>query len=157
MTVDGPAPAPVGAAAEEIATLPADALANAPAFVGEAACRLQRYFRGEREDFEGVPLDLSGVSESRRTLYGALRRIGWGETTTYGGLAEMLGAPGAAQAVGRAMGANPIPVIIPCHRVLAAGGRMGGFSAPGGTVTKQRLLELEGLVPEEARQMGFGF
>ncbi|MEI2387141.1 methylated-DNA--[protein]-cysteine S-methyltransferase [Breoghania sp. JC706] len=130
---------------------------DAPGFVMDALAKLKRYFAGEREDFTGVPLDLSGVSQSRRTLYAALCRIGWGETTTYGGLAEMLGTPGAAQAVGRAMGANPIPVIIPCHRVLAAGGRMGGFSAPGGVVTKQYLLALEGVEPEETRQMGFGF
>ena len=130
---------------------------EAPAFVAVTLGCLERYFRGARESFDAVPLDLSGLSQARCTLYNALRRIGWGETTTYGGLAEMMGMPGAAQAVGQAMGKNPIPVIIPCHRVLAAGNRMGGFSAPGGIRTKQHLLDLEGVQLEETRQMGFGF
>ncbi|WP_321341596.1 methylated-DNA--[protein]-cysteine S-methyltransferase [Breoghania sp.] len=130
---------------------------DAPDFVREALSRLARYFAGEREDFAGIPLDLDGVEPARQQLYATLCRIGWGETETYGSLAAMLGQPGAARAVGRAMGANPIPVIIPCHRILAAGGRMGGFSAPQGLTTKAELLALEGVVPEETRQMGFGF
>ncbi|WP_321504911.1 methylated-DNA--[protein]-cysteine S-methyltransferase [Breoghania sp.] len=130
---------------------------DAPVFVREALSRLERYFAGEREDFSGIPLDLDGVEPARQTLYAALCRIGWGETETYGSLAAILGQPGAARAVGRAMGANPIPVIIPCHRILAAGGRMGGFSAPQGLTTKAELLALEGVVPEETRQLGFGF
>jgi methylated-DNA-[protein]-cysteine S-methyltransferase len=70
----------------------------------------------------------------------------WGQTTTYGALAKELGAgPQAARAVGEAMARNPIPLIVPCHRVLAAGGELGGFSAPGGTDTKLRMLELEGV------------
>ena len=78
-------------------------------------------------------------------IYAAARRIGWGQTTTYGSLAKELGAgPEAARDVGQAMAKNPVPLIIPCHRVLAAGGKLGGFSAPGGSATKQRMLEMEG-------------
>ncbi len=129
----------------------------APDFVRDALSRLGRYFKGEPESFEGVPLDLSCVTESRRVLYQMLRTIGWGETVTYGMLADKLGVPGAARAIGRSIGANPIPIIVPCHRVLAAGGRLGGFTAPRGTTTKQELLDLEGAVVEWTRQMGFGF
>jgi methylated-DNA-[protein]-cysteine S-methyltransferase len=67
-----------------------------------------------------------------------------GETRTYGEIAKAVGAPGASRAVGRALGANPIPIIVPCHRVLAADGRSGGFSAPGGSSTKLKMLEIEG-------------
>ncbi|MGD9805359.1 MAG: methylated-DNA--[protein]-cysteine S-methyltransferase, partial [Hyphomicrobiaceae bacterium] len=76
-------------------------------------------------------------------LYAEARRIPWGETVTYGDLARALGQPGAARAVGQAMGRNPVPIIMPCHRVLASGSALRGFSAPGGIATKQRLLELE--------------
>jgi methylated-DNA-[protein]-cysteine S-methyltransferase len=100
---------------------------------------------GERIDFSAIMLDLAGVGPFHRGIYEALRRVGWGETTTYGALARQIGDPGASRAVGQAMGRNPIPVIIPCHRVLASGGKPGGFSAFGGAVTKQRLLALEGV------------
>ena len=100
---------------------------------------------GRRVDFSQLELDLAGVSDFHRAIYDAARRIGWGETVTYGELAEQVGSPGAARAVGQAMGRNPIPVIIPCHRVLASGRKIGGFSAPGGAVTKTRLLALEGV------------
>jgi methylated-DNA-[protein]-cysteine S-methyltransferase len=106
---------------------------------------VQHYMAGQRIDFSGIVLDLTGVGPFHRSTYEALRRVGWGETTTYGALARQTGDPGASRAVGQAMGRNPIPVIIPCHRVLASGGKPGGFSAFGGTVTKQRLLELEGV------------
>lgn len=106
----------------------------------------RRYFAGETVDFSDVPLDLEGQAEFFRQVYAALRRVGWGRTTTYGTLAKELGAgPEAARDVGEAMARNPVPLIIPCHRVLAAGGRLGGFSAPGGTTTKRRMLELEGV------------
>lgn len=116
-----------------------------PTPIKRAIDDLQRYVAGERIDFSGIELDLTGVGPFHRSIYDALRRIGWGETTTYGALARQAGDPGAARAVGQAMGRNPIPVIIPCHRVLASGGKPGGFSAFGGAVTKQRLLALEGV------------
>jgi methylated-DNA-[protein]-cysteine S-methyltransferase len=105
----------------------------------------KRYFAGEKVDFANMPLDLRGQDEFFLEIYAAARRIGWGQTTTYGSLAKELGAgPEAARDVGQAMAKNPVPLIIPCHRVLAAGGRLGGFSAPGGSATKQRMLEMEG-------------
>jgi methylated-DNA-[protein]-cysteine S-methyltransferase len=106
---------------------------------------VERYLSGARVDFSPLALDLAGVGGFHRRIYEAACRIGWGETTTYGELARQVGSPGAARAVGQAMGRNPIPLIIPCHRVLASGHRIGGFSAFGGAVTKTRLLALEGV------------
>ncbi|MFC5585517.1 methylated-DNA--[protein]-cysteine S-methyltransferase [Nitratireductor kimnyeongensis] len=103
----------------------------------------ERYFDGTREDFSEFPLDLSGISPFHRTLYTAMRKLSYGETTTYGALCESVGFPKATRETGAAMGKNPIPLIIPCHRVLAAGGRIGGFSAHGGITTKQKMLALE--------------
>jgi methylated-DNA-[protein]-cysteine S-methyltransferase len=106
----------------------------------------KRYFAGEKLDFSGVELDLSGQGEFFTRIYAAARRIGWGQTSTYGTLAKEIGSgPEAARGVGQAMANNPIPLIIPCHRVMAAGGKVGGFSAPGGTASKVRMLELEGM------------
>jgi methylated-DNA-[protein]-cysteine S-methyltransferase len=115
-----------------------------------------RYFEGEETDFSHVRLDLGGQDEFFIEIYGALRRVGWGRTTSYGALAKELGAGReAARDVGQAMARNPAPLIIPCHRVLAAGGKIGGFSAPGGSTTKIRMLELEGVrvgAPQAAQQ-----
>ena len=92
-----------------------------------------RYFSGEPTDFSAVPLDLRDEDPFFVQIYDALRRVGWGRTTTYGALAAAVGASReAARDVGQAMAKNPMPLLIPCHRVLAAGGRLGGFSAPGG-------------------------
>jgi methylated-DNA-[protein]-cysteine S-methyltransferase len=113
--------------------------------VTAAIAGAKRYFGGERIEFSAFGLDLAGVEPFRRTIYDALRAVGWGETVTYGELAQRAGAPGAAQEVGVAMARNPVPLIIPCHRVLAAGGKIGGFSAPGRTETKQSMLALEGV------------
>src|SRR5690606_10261977 len=96
----------------------------------------QRYFSGQREDFAAFPIDLDGIDSFRRAIYEEARRLGYGETTTYGALAAAAGFPDAARETGTALGRNPVPLIIPCHRVLAAGGKLGGFSAPGGTDTK---------------------
>jgi methylated-DNA-[protein]-cysteine S-methyltransferase len=105
---------------------------------------IQRYFRGEEVDFSGVAVDLTALSAFQQNLYQSLRGVTWGRTTTYGELARALGCPDARD-VGQAMGKNPVPIVIPCHRVLAAGGKAGGFSAPGGTATKEKLLALEGV------------
>jgi methylated-DNA-[protein]-cysteine S-methyltransferase len=124
--------------------------------VAEAVAAVKRYFQGEPMDFSGFELDLAGQDEFFKQIYAAARRVGWGHTTTYGTLAKELGAgPEAARDVGQAMAKNPVPLIIPCHRVLAAGGKVGGFSAPGGSVAKIRMLELEGVhvgPPEPAQQ-----
>jgi methylated-DNA-[protein]-cysteine S-methyltransferase len=98
---------------------------------------------GEPIDLSHLRLDMDGVADFHRRVYEASRRIGPGRTCTSGELAQRLGEPGAARAVGQALGANPFAIIVPCHRVLAAGGRSGGFSAPGGVETKLRLLEIE--------------
>lgn len=116
-----------------------------PPAISRVGILLERYMKGERVDFSQVALDLGGISDFCRTIYACARRIGWGETTTYGALARQVSAPDAARAVGRAMGRNPVPVIIPCHRVLASGRKIGGFSAFGGAATKERLLAMEGV------------
>jgi methylated-DNA-[protein]-cysteine S-methyltransferase len=120
----------------------------------------KRYFDGEEADFSQVQLDLAGQDAFFAQIYDALRRVGWGRTTTYGALAKEVGAGRErARDVGEAMARNPAPLIIPCHRVLAAGGKIGGFSAPGGSKTKARMLELEGVRvgPPEAAQQAFSF
>jgi methylated-DNA-[protein]-cysteine S-methyltransferase len=120
----------------------------------------KRYFAGEETDFSGVRLDLSDQDAFFQQIYAAARQVGWGHTTTYGTLAKELGAgPEAARDVGQAMAKNPVPLIIPCHRVLAAGGKVGGFSAPGGAASKIRMLELESvrLAPPQPAQQSFGF
>ena len=116
-----------------------------PPHIAAAVEEAKRYFGGERIDFGKINLDLAGVEPFRRSIYQALRAVAWGETVTYGELARRAGAPGAAQDVGIAMARNPVPLIIPCHRVLAAGGKLGGFSAPGRTEAKERMLALEGV------------
>lgn len=131
-----------------------------PAAIAATVAAIIRYFAGERTDFSDVILDLDDQSDFFRQIYAATRRVGWGETTTYGTLARDLGGgPESARDVGQAMAQNPVALIIPCHRVLAAGGRMGGFSAPGGTESKARMLELEGvrLRPPEPAQASFLF
>lgn len=120
--------------------------------------RIEDYADGEAVDFSDVPLDLAGVTDFNRRAYALLLRIGWGETTTYGALARDLGDVTLSRAVGASMGANPIPLIIPCHRVLASDGKPGGFSAPGGAESKLRMLALEGVsIGTPAGQMTFGF
>jgi methylated-DNA-[protein]-cysteine S-methyltransferase len=99
--------------------------------------------RGEAVAFGSVALDLQRVPAFDRSVYTVTRAIPVGATLTYGAIAAEIGAPGSAQAVGRALGRNPFPIIIPCHRVLAAGGKAGGFSAPGGLDTKRRMLAIE--------------
>jgi methylated-DNA-[protein]-cysteine S-methyltransferase len=131
-----------------------------PPEIAEAIAAVKRYFAGERTDFSNVRLDLAGQDDFFRRIYAAARQVGWGETTTYGALAKALGAGAeAARDVGQAMAKNPVALIIPCHRVLAAGGKIGGFSAPGGAAAKQRMLELEGMsfAPPQPAQAAFEF
>jgi len=129
--------------------------------VAEAVAAAKRYFEGKATDFTQLMLDLDGQDAFFQRVYAAARRIHWGQTTTYGALArELGGGPETARDVGQAMAANPIPLIVPCHRVLAAGGKIGGFSAPGGAAAKIRMLGLEGVVvapPAGAQQASFRF
>jgi methylated-DNA-[protein]-cysteine S-methyltransferase len=122
------------------------ALDAAPAFVRDAVARMQALLAGAPVPLDDLPLDLSGIEPFARAVYAETQRLGPGQTCTYGELAARIGQagdPGAARAVGQALGRNPWPLVVPCHRVLAAGGRLGGFSAPGGAATKQRLLVIE--------------
>ena len=139
-------PDPDRGAAEQQFRGKTDARTSPPAIAAVIA-QAERYFGGERIDFTPIELDLSQIDPFRRAIYDALRRVGFGETVTYGELAKRAGAnaPTAAQDVGIAMARNPVPLIIPCHRVLAAGGKLGGFSAPGRTEAKERMLALEGV------------
>ena len=100
--------------------------------------------RGEASDLSGIALDMGQVPAFHRRVYEAARAIPPGKTLSYGDIARRVGAPGAARAVGQALGRNPFPVVVPCHRVLAAGGKIGGFSAQGGVTTKRRMLAIEG-------------
>lgn len=105
---------------------------------------IRRLLDGVPVDLTYVGVDLDGVPEFERRVYDVARTVPPGDMITYGELADRLGAPGAARAVGRALGRNPVPIVVPCHRVVAAGGRSGGFSAPGGVSTKMRMLAIEG-------------
>jgi methylated-DNA-[protein]-cysteine S-methyltransferase len=114
-----------------------------PAFVQGAIARIQALLQGARDDLADLPLDLEGVPAFHRKVYAVARAIPPGEVLSYGEVARRLGEPGAARAVGQALGKNPFAPVVPCHRVLAAGGRAGGFSAEGGATTKLRMLEIE--------------
>lgn len=116
-----------------------------PPLLGELIAKIQAHLQGDMQDFLEVRMDLTGVEWFAREVYRATRAIPPGRTSSYGALARSIGQPGAARAVGRALGWNPLPLIIPCHRVLGANGRPGGFSAHGGLETKERLLAIEGV------------
>ncbi|MDT9599658.1 methylated-DNA--[protein]-cysteine S-methyltransferase [Sphingosinicella rhizophila] len=125
------------------ARVPGAAAAHPPAFVQETVARIVRLLNGDEVDFEEIALDFGTSEPFERQVYVATRRIRCGAVRTYGEIAAQIGQPGAARAVGSALGRNPLPIIIPCHRVLAASGKSGGFSAPGGVATKFKLLEIE--------------
>lgn len=114
-----------------------------PAWVQSVIDDIVALMKGEKRDFETANLDLDGVPPFHRRVYDIARAIPPGEVLTYGDVAKRLDDPGAARAVGQALGANPIPIIIPCHRVLASGGKTGGFSAPLGLETKMKMLTIE--------------
>jgi methylated-DNA-[protein]-cysteine S-methyltransferase len=116
-------------------------LSDPPAAVAAAVRRIQGHLDGQPDPLHDLRLDLGALSPFARQVSGRLRRVGPGQTTTYGELGR---GPGAARAVGGAMANNPLPLVVPCHRVLASGGGLGGFSAHGGLRTKLRLLTLEG-------------
>jgi len=121
--------------------------ASAGSSAGHAAVdQLTAYFAGELMEFT-VPLELRGGSEFERAVWGEIAKIPYGEMRTYGAIATALGDPGAARAVGTACNHNPIPVIVPCHRVVGAGGKLIGFG--GGLPRKRKLLELEARVALE--------
>ncbi|MCW3032437.1 MAG: methylated-DNA-[protein]-cysteine S-methyltransferase [Solirubrobacteraceae bacterium] len=117
--------------------------AAAPELVRDAATAIVSLLDGERTDLSWVALEMAELQPFRRGVYAAAREIPAGATATYGQLATELGNPGFAREVGAALASNPFPIIVPCHRVLAADGALRGFSAPGGIETKRRMLEIE--------------
>jgi O-6-methylguanine DNA methyltransferase len=123
---------------------PAAGEAPPPPEVQDVVDRIVALLRGEAGDLSAVALDMDGVPTFHRRVYEVARAIPPGVTLTYGDIAARVGAPGAARAVGQALGRNPFPIVVPCHRVLAAGGKIGGFSAQGGVATKRRMLAIEG-------------
>jgi methylated-DNA-[protein]-cysteine S-methyltransferase len=140
--------------------------ASPPVEVRRAVEGILALLRGEASDLGAVPLDMRGVPPFHRRVYEVARAIRPGETLSYGQVAARLGSAGAARAVGQALGRNPFAIVVPCHRVLAAGGKVGGFSAKGGITTKLHLLTLElpaAIHPSErldggpARGLGLGF
>lgn len=118
----------------------------------QAAAELQEYAGGQRREFT-VPLDPAGLSAFQRAVLEACGRIPWGATATYGELARQVGVDGGARAVGQVMARNPLPVVIPCHRVVGAGGALTGFG--GGMALKRRLLALERSA-DSSRKPGLG-
>jgi methylated-DNA-[protein]-cysteine S-methyltransferase len=116
-----------------------------PAWVNEIIARVQRHLSGEMQDFADVPFDYRRMPEFVCAVLRATLTVKAGYTVSYGEIASAIGQPpGACRAIGAALGSNPWPLLIPCHRIVAASGKMTGFSAPGGVATKVRLLALEG-------------
>lgn len=121
-----------------------------PPTISAAIERIRAHLRGTPVDYGDIGLDTRGVGAFEMRVYAQARAIPPGETRTYGAVASALGDPMLSRAVGQALGRNPWPIVIPCHRVTAADGRTGGFSAPGGAATKLKLLEIEGALAPEA-------
>jgi len=114
-----------------------------PGLLPDLSERIVWYFQGRPTEF-AVPIDLSGLTDFQRAVLLACRRIGYGQTSTYGQLARAIGRPRAARAVGAALARNPIPLVVPCHRVLRSDGALGGFTAEQGIELKRKMLRLEG-------------
>ncbi|HEY3847708.1 MAG TPA: methylated-DNA--[protein]-cysteine S-methyltransferase [Acetobacteraceae bacterium] len=121
-----------------------------PPAIQQAIDSIVALLRGEARDLSFIALDMDGIPPLRQSIYAVLRAIPAGATLSYGEIAARLGDGSDARDVGEAMGKNPFPIIVPCHRVVAAGGRLGGFSAAGGVTTKLRLLNIEGALVGEA-------
>lgn len=107
--------------------------------------RLRAYANGVLVDFSDVELDLKGMTSFQQRVLGECREISYGRTLSYGDLARRVGSPRAARAVGSVMAINPVPLVVPCHRVIGGGGNLGGYSASQGIAMKHRLLKLEGV------------
>jgi len=118
-----------------------------PGTVTTAITAIVALLSGERRDLSAIALDMAGIPAFERRVYEITRTIPAGSTVTYGEIARRMGEKGAARAVGQALGRNPFALLVPCHRVLAAGSKLGGFSAEGGRDAKRRLLALEGARP----------
>ena len=115
--------------------------------VADAVAAIKRLLAGERIDLSDVALDDAGIDDFDRRVYAVTRTIGPGRVLTYGEVAARVGADATARAVGQSLGRNAVPIVVPCHRVVATGGGLGGFSAPGGAATKRRMLAIEDAHP----------
>jgi methylated-DNA-[protein]-cysteine S-methyltransferase len=127
----------------DLGGVPLGGSSEAPESVRHAIEDMIALLDGEQRELIGVVLDERGIDEFQRQVYAATRAVGPGATASYGEVARAIGQPGAARAVGAALGRNPFPIVVPCHRVLAADGALTGFSSPGGISTKRRMLEIE--------------
>ncbi|HUI46997.1 MAG TPA: methylated-DNA--[protein]-cysteine S-methyltransferase [Nitrospirota bacterium] len=116
-----------------------------PSWIKELTGKVIAHLKGEAQDFSNLPVHFIDISEFMRSVYRSAQKIRSGEVVTYSEMAARIGKPNAARAVGAALGKNPIPLVVPCHRVVASQGKLGGYSAPGGVETKAALLELEGV------------
>jgi O-6-methylguanine DNA methyltransferase len=116
-----------------------------PPYIIEVIGKICTHLQGKSQDFRNIHIDLSGVGSFAQEVYAACRNIPAGRTISYGDLAKIIDHSGAARAVGQALGKNPVPLLIPCHRVLTCKRKVGGFSAPGGVETKAKLLAIEGV------------
>ncbi len=125
--------------------------AHPPGTMAEAVVAITALLRGERADLTDIPIDATALDAFDACVYNAARTIPPGRVITYAALAERVGPTATAREVGQALGRNPFPIVVPCHRIVAAGGQLGGFSAPGGAATKRRLLTIE-----DARLEGAG-
>jgi len=143
-----PEPSPEATRARLLRACPPAVESAIPDPVAAAIAAIRDLLQGEPRDLGDIVLDMRRVPEFEARVYAVARTIPAGRTLTYGEVAARLGEPGAARAVGRALGRNPFAIIVPCHRVVAAGGGIGGFSASGGARTKQRILVIEGAEPE---------
>jgi methylated-DNA-[protein]-cysteine S-methyltransferase len=127
--------------------------ADPPEPIRRVIVDIQRYAQGGQVDFSPIAVDLLGIEPFRREVYAATRAIGWGKTASYGEIGRRVGMADARE-VGQALSRNPVPLIVPCHRVVGSDGRLVGFSAYGGTLTKERLLLLEGVGADAPRLPG---
>jgi O-6-methylguanine DNA methyltransferase len=130
---------------------------SVPPDVKKTARRIQSHMKGRLDPMDDVKLDLASLSPFSRKIYTRLRNVKPGQTVSYGRLAALVKSPRAFRAVGQAMAKNPLPLLVPCHRVLGKNGELGGFSAPGGPRLKARLLHLEGVVLNQRYQKGIEF
>lgn len=148
---------PLGSGAPVVAQEQADAVGSAhasawvepPPWVLDVMRQITLHVSGNPQDFRNIAIDMEGLPPFFRRVYEAARSITPGQTLSYAEVAALAGSPKASRAVGQALAKNPLCPVVPCHRVLAAGGKPGGFSGPGGLVTKMRLLELEGRSPAQ--------
>jgi methylated-DNA-[protein]-cysteine S-methyltransferase len=122
-----------------------------PPWVAQALNEFRNLLEKGKACFDAIPLDMETIPPFHKKVYTEAMRLKPGQVASYGEIASRCGKKGAARAVGQAMAHNPLPLIVPCHRVIAAGGKAGGFSSFGGTKTKFRLLEIEGYTPGEIK------